>query len=116
MSKDEKKLSEFDLTELINFGYYVRKHPGVVMRENYLKWKEINDNQDNSLIDTRKPPIPSQEPIDSPLQLTKLEHFSGLSMVGFSRLDLNYADCAEYSVKSAKALMAELAKEDDKQV
>ena len=53
---------------------------------------------------------------DQPLQLTKLEHFSGLAMQGYcTDIDLTYAEIAENSVNVAKALMAELAK-DEKQV
>jgi hypothetical protein len=37
----DDKLPNFDLTDIIQFGYYVRKNPNVVMRENYLNWKEI---------------------------------------------------------------------------
>ena len=30
----------FTLEQLITFGYYARKHPDTVMRQNYLDWKE----------------------------------------------------------------------------
>ncbi len=42
---DEKKLKEnqpkeFSLMEIIQFGYFARKHPDLLMRKTYLKWKE----------------------------------------------------------------------------
>jgi len=97
MTKDEKEELELEIQHIFDSG------------ANEIRIFEMVVN----FIDSRQGTFHTQEPIDPPLQLTKLEHFSGLAMVGFSRLDLNYSDCAEYSVKSAKALIAELAKEEN---
>lgn len=34
------KNENFDIQDLISFGYYVRKNPNKVMRETFLDWKK----------------------------------------------------------------------------
>lgn len=35
-----KEQEMFTLEQLISFGYYARRHPDTVMRQNYIAWKE----------------------------------------------------------------------------
>ena len=41
---------EIDLEALISFGYFVRKNPDNVMRQNYLEWKKTYKPFKNKLL------------------------------------------------------------------
>lgn len=47
INMEDKEQPTFNLEELFRFGYYVRKNPTVVMRKNYLNWKEELEKENN---------------------------------------------------------------------